>query len=184
MFPYMLRSTALSLLLAAAPCHLLAGETAPSAAVETTHAHPYFRTALYPAWSQMTHQQAMVDVRAAIAEAGERLAALEAVTPETATFENTFLAWYKVDENVKQLANYLNHLYISTGSSAVQRIMYDVQGEIMAFRSTGMNVERIAGVLHAAAQAPWVAQLSPAQQRFVQQTMSRLRDRGLYLSPE
>lgn len=92
MLPYTLRTAALSLLLVAAPCHLQAAEPAAPAAVETTQAHPFFRTSLYPAWSQMTHQQALVDVKAALEEARGRLAAIAAVTPETATFENTFLA--------------------------------------------------------------------------------------------
>ena len=109
MLPYTLRTAALSLLLVAAPCHLQAAEPAAPAAVETTQAHPFFRTSLYPAWSQMTHQQALVDVKAALEEARGRLAAIAAVTPETATFENTFLAWYRADENMKQLANYINH---------------------------------------------------------------------------
>ena len=183
MLPYTLRTAALSLLLVAAPCYLQAAEPAAPAAVETTQAHPFFRTALYPAWSQMTHQQALVDVKAALEEARGRLAAIAAVTPETATFENTFLAWYRADENMKQLANYINHLHLATGSPAIQRMMSDVHGEIVAFKAEGVHAQRIAEVLREASRAPWVAQLSPAKQRFVQQTVDAMRDTGLYLSP-
>ena len=183
MLPYTLRTAALSLLLVAAPCHLQAAEPAAPAAVETTQAHPFFRTSLYPAWSQMTHQQALVDVKAALEEARGRLAAIAAVTPETATFENTFLAWYRADENMKQLANYINHLHLATGSPAIQRMMADVHGEIVAFKAEGVHAQRIAEVLREASRAPWVAQLSPAKQRFVQQTVDAMRDTGLYLSP-
>ena len=183
MLSYTLRTAALSLLLVAAPCHLQAAEPAAPAAVETTQAHPFFRTSLYPAWSQMTHQQALVDVKAALEEARGRLAAIAAVTPETATFENTFLAWYRADENMKQLANYTNHLHLATGSPAIQRMMADVHGEIVAFKAEGVHARRIAEVLREASRAPWVAQLSPAKQRFVQQTVDAMRDTGLYLSP-
>ena len=165
--------------LIAAAGTLWAGE---SAAVRPEH--PFFREALYPAWSQMTMPQAMVDVRAAIAEARERLGAIAAVTPETATFDNTFLAWYKAEENLKLLTNYLFHLHTATGAPAIQRAMYDMQEEIMAYKAEGLHAARIAEVLREASQAPWVAQLSPARRRFVQQTLDRLHDAGLYLSPE
>ena len=183
MLPYTLRTAALSLLLVAAPCHLQAAEPAAPAEVAPAQEHPFFRTSLYPAWSQMTHQQALVDVKAALEEARGRLAAIAAVTPETATFEDTFLAWYRADENMKQLANYINHLHLATGSPAIQRMMSDVHGEIVAFKAEGVHAQRIAEVLREASRAPWVAQLSPAKQRFVQQTVDAMRDTGLYLSP-
>ena len=183
MLPYMLRTAALSLLLVAAPGHLQAAEPAAPAEVAPAQEHPFFRTSLYPAWSQMTHQQALVDVKAALEEARGRLAAIAAVTPETATFENTFLAWYRADENMKQLANYINHLHLATGSPAIQRMMADVHGEIVAFKAEGVHAQRIAEVLREASRAPWVAQLSPARQRYVQQTVDAMRDTGLYLSP-
>lgn len=163
---------------------LLLGSFTAALADERTPSRPFFRDALYPAWSQMTHEQAMQDVRAGLAEARERLAAIAAVTPETSTFDNTFLAWYKADENLKQLANYLNHLYLAMGTPAVRQMMYEVHGEISAFKAEGVHAQRIAEVLRTASQAPWVAQLSPAKQRFVQQTMNRMRDSGLYLTPE
>ena len=86
----------------------------PIAAAEAQQT-PFFRTALYPAWSRMTPQQALHDVRIAIAEARERYAAIAAVTPETATFQNTFLALYEADENLKQSKNYVYHLHLTLG---------------------------------------------------------------------
>ena len=132
----------------------------------------------------MTREQAMADVRVALAEARERLASIAQLTPENATFENTFLAWYKADENVKQLANYINHLHMVTGHPAIMKMMYEVRGEIVAYKAEGLHARRIAEVLREAANAPWVEQLSPSRKRFVQQTIARMRDSGLYLTPE
>ena len=44
---------------------------APPSAQTELQEHPFFRTELYPAWSKMTPQQALTDVRAAIAQAQE-----------------------------------------------------------------------------------------------------------------
>lgn len=183
-FPF----TILSLLIACTACELRAEDPharpLQTPAEATALNHPFFRTALYPEWSKMTHEQAMADVKAALLEARERLSAIAAVTPESATFENTFLAWYKADENMKQLANYLSHLQMATGSPAVQRMMYDVHNEIMTFKAEGVHATRIAEVLREAGEAPWVAQLSPARQRFVQQMLASMRNSGLYLTIE
>ncbi len=181
-----LSSTVLSILIACSCSALHANEAAAPAAPATVEAatpeHPFFRTSLYPEWSRMTRQQAMTDIKAALNEARERLGAIAAVTPDTATFENTFLAWYKADENMKQLTNYLSHLQLATGAPAIQHMMYDVHGEIMSFKAEGLHTQRIAEVLRHAGQAPWVAQLSPAKQRFIQQTLAGMRNSGLCLT--
>lgn len=126
----------------------------------------------------------VIDVEAAITEAKQRLKAISELTQETATFENTFQAWYKAEENIEQLANYLNHLQIATGDKEVQHMMYDAHTAMMEFRADSTYTARIAEVLRSAAQAPWVEQLSPAKQHFVHQTITSLRDSGLYLTPE
>ena len=154
----MMNLRSLSLLFAVV-CGMCTAEPAAVAAaapepesVAPRQEYPFFRHALYPAWSQMTMQQAVVDTRAAIAETRERLAAIAAVTPETATFDNTFLAWYKADENLKLLTNYLYHLHTATGDPAIQHAMYDIQSEIMSYRAEGLHAARIAEVLREAAQ--------------------------------
>ena len=147
-------------------------------------AHPFFRTAQYPAWSQMTPEQALEDTRAAIAEARAQMAAIAAVTPETATFENTFQAWYEAGENLKQVSNYVFHLHTALGNPEMQRMMSRITGEITVYKAEGDYNQQIVQVLRAAAAAPWVAELSPARKRFVQQTMQSMRDKGLFLTPE
>lgn len=147
-------------------------------------AHPFFRTDLYPAWSKMTPEQALVDVRAAIEQTREQLAALSAVTPETATFENTFLAWHQAGENIKQSMNYVYHLYIVLGDKDMQHMMDTLMQEVTLHNAESLHSAQIAQVLMQAADAPWVKQLSPAKQRYVQQTLNALRDSGILLSPK
>ena len=162
-----------------AVCVLLA-----PAAVAEQQEHPFFRTAQYPAWSQMTPEQALTDTRAAILEARAQLEAIAAVTPETATFDNTFLAWYCAGENLKQVSNYVFHLHTALGNPEMQRMMSQIMTESSAYKAEGLHADRIAQVLYEAASAPWVAELSPARQRFVQQTIQSMRDSGLLLPPD
>ncbi len=163
-----------------APALLLLAPLSPAA--ETPH--PFHRTDLYPAWSRMTPEQALADVRAAIAQARERLEALAAVTPETANFHNTFLAWYEAGENMKQAMNYVYHLHISLGDKDMQHMMDTLMQETTTYSAEGLHAPRIVQVLQAAAAAPWVQELSPAKQRFVQQTLNRMQDSGLSLPVE
>lgn len=146
--------------------------------------HPFFRTDIYPAWSRMSPQQALADTRAAISQAQQRLQALAAVTPETSTFENTFLAWYEAGENLKQVMNYVFHLHTALGDAEMQKMMSDIMAESTAYKAEGLQSPTIANVLRTAAQAPWVNSLSPAKKRFVEQTLNSMRDSGLYLSPD
>ena len=162
-----------------AVCILLA-----PAAVAEQQEHPFFRTAQYPAWSQMTPEQALADTRAAILEARAQLEAIAAVTPETATFDNTFLAWYCAGENLKQVSNYVFHLHTALGNPEMQRMMSQIMTESTAYKAEGLHADRIVQVLYKAASAPWVAELSPARQRFVQQTIQSMRDSGLLLPPD
>ena len=153
-------------------------------AVAEKQQHPFFRTELYPAWSQMTPQQGVEDARAAIEEARAQLAALSEVTPGTATFENTFLAWYEAGQNLKQVSNYMYHLYTALGTPDIQQAMSQVTTDSTTYKAEGLHAQRIVQVLRDAANAPWVAELSPAKQRFVQQTLQSMRDSGLLLAPE
>lgn len=147
-------------------------------------AHPFHRTALYPAWSRMTPEQALTDVRAAIAQARERLTTLAEVTPETATFDNTFLAWYEAGENMKQVMNYVYHLHISLGNRDMQRMMDTLLKETTTYSAEGLHAPRIVEVLQQAAAAPWVKELSLGRQRYVQQTMAHIQSSGLTLPIE
>ena len=54
--------------------------------------HPFYQDKPYPAWSQMSAEQALKDARVGIALTYERIDAISKVQPQDATFENTFLA--------------------------------------------------------------------------------------------
>ena len=132
----------------------------------------------------MTPEQALTDTRAAIDEARAQLEAIATVAPGTATFENTFLAWYEAGQNLKQVTNYVFHLHTVLGKKDMQQMMSRIMAEATAYKAEGLHATRIAQVLRESANAPWVKELSPARQRFVQQTLQSMNDSGLFLTPE
>ena len=75
--------------------------------------HPYFADMPYPAWSQLTAEQALIDAPAAIALANARLDAIRALSAGQMNFENTFVA---LAEKVKD-----NHCEIYSQCSPLQR---------------------------------------------------------------
>ncbi|MDO5470660.1 MAG: M3 family metallopeptidase [Akkermansia sp.] len=149
-----------------------------------TPAHPFFRTALYPAWSKMTPQQALIDLERAIAEADARLEAIAALAPEQATFENTFLAYEQAEENIRQLMAYLRHLANMGVNPALQKCMTDVSARTAAHGATRRYTEQVKQVLLEAAKAPWVSKLCPAKQRFVQKITEKFDSEAATLTPE
>ena len=64
--------------------------------------HPFFQTKGYPEWSKMTVEQYRVDLAVALEETEQQLITLNQVKPEEATFENTFVAYARLGENLLQ----------------------------------------------------------------------------------
>lgn len=146
--------------------------------------HPFFRTDAQPQWSQMTPQQLLADVDAACEQAKARFAALAAVTPENATFRNTFLAYYEAEENLQQAQTYLYHLLHTVGGEQWLKAQEAVITKTAEYESARPHAERVWQVLQAAASAPWVSSLSEAEQYFIARTMTRLRASGAGLPPD
>ena len=66
----------------------------------------------------------------------------------------------------------------------MRRMMSQIMTESSAYKAEGLHAGCIAQVLYEAASARWVAELSPARQRFVQLTVQSKRDSGLLLTPD
>lgn len=167
----------LAALLACAPVQAAAG----SAPVPAQAQLPFFRGDGYPAWSQMTPEKAVAATQAAVMESEQRLAAIAALRPAEYTFENTFLACYKADENLRQVQGYLYHLSNAVASPAWQQALGRVQSLVAMHKGGSHAAEQVWATLQAAAQAPFMQELSNEQQLFVQRMLTDLRHRGLEL---
>lgn len=144
--------------------------------------HPFFREALLPAWSKMTPEQLMIDTRAALTDARRRREALLQVTPDTATFENTFLAYARISDQLRQVQSYLGHLITVCSTPELLQAQADMQAESARFHAAQQGEDSIAALLTTAAGQPWVQELSPARRYFMEQSLRRLQLGGTGLT--
>ena len=173
----------LSLALLATPC--LADTCEPTISTAAIPAeHPFFRTAPLPEWSKMTPQQLLVDTRAALEEAKAQRRRILQVTPETATFENTFLAAARANVEQRQVQGYMMHLMNVASTPELMHAQNAMQAELAKFQAESGEESAIGKLLEEVSKAPWVQELSPAHKRFVQQTLERQQKNGAKLTPE
>ncbi len=132
----------------------------------------------------MTPQQLQVDMRAALDEAKEQRQLILQVTPETATFENTFLAAARANVQQRQVQGYMMHLMNVASTPELMQAQNAIQGELARFQAESAEESAIADLLAEVAKAPWVQKLSPARKRFVQQALERQQKSGARLTPE
>ncbi len=164
---------------AAVPVSVPAATLSPAAS-----SHPYLRHGLYPEWSRLTPKQGLVDIRFALAQARERMESICCVEPGAETYENTFAAFERMTEEVYDGYG-LFSLLCSLMDSPERRAAQDaLLPELSAFGTSIVANERLWAVIKRAAAAPWVQELAPERQRFVQQVVDSFRDSGADLSPE
>lgn len=164
---------------------LQAASTPASPAMQaSTGYHPYFKTALYPAWSQMTPSQALLDFEAAKKEALSNLNAIAAIRPEEATFENTFLAYTQATSNMNQLFAYMEHL-VNTADTPERFKLRSKLAKAYANHRQNLNMyPKIFQVLSKAAQADWVKKLDAPRKNLISKVMIDLKNTGVTLTPE
>ena len=176
-------AVAMSLLLASCPLHADA-PAQPAAQDAATCRHPFFDAELYPQWSALTPETALVDIRAAIQLACTRREAIRAVRPEEATYENVFGAFEAMEYELEHADTLLSHLSSVMDTEELRRVQTELIPELSEYSSSITADAELWQVIKAAAARPWVKELSPAKQRFVQQVVDSFRDSGADLAPE
>lgn len=146
--------------------------------------HPFFRTAVYPAWSRMTPQQAMTDLHAAMAQTRTRLENIAALPPEQYNFSNTFLAYTEASENLNQVQLYLEFLTNNAETPELVQLRNVVVREYAEFKHRLEVLSRVWQVLHAAAKSDWAKELPATHRRVIQSVLRDLKHTGVHLTPE
>ena len=146
--------------------------------------HPFFDKGLYPDWSKLTPAQARIDSAAAMVLARYRMEQISNIRPEEATFENTFLALEQSQAELGNVQNRLYHLKTVADNEELRKVQEELMPEWNALGAEMLANEKIWAVLRSAAAQPWVKELSPAKQRFVEQVIQNFQDQGADLSPE
>lgn len=147
-------------------------------------AHPFFAEGMYPDWSKLTPEQARIDSAAALVLARHRLEAISNLKPEETTFENTFLAYSKSQDELGAVQNRIYHLKTVADSDALRAVQEELMPQWNELGAEVLANEKLWAVLRQAAAQPWVKELSPARQRYVQQVIDSFHDEGADLSPE
>ncbi len=158
---------------------------AGNSTVQQIHSeHPFLYAGLYPSWSAMTPQQGLKDARCALAQARQRIAELCRITPEQATYDNVFAAYEQLNEEVDQVSSLLYHMASVVDSPELREAQKTLTPELTAFSAEIIANEKLWQVIKQAAAQPWVKELSPAKQRFIQQIVDSFHDSGADLSPQ
>ena len=157
---------------------------APAQVASVQKEHPFFQDMPYPAWSQLTAEQALVDARVGIKLAYQRIDAISKVKPDETTFENTFLALAYASRELDQVQGYMHHLSSVMDSPEMRAAQQELIPELNELSAAITANEQLWTVIKSAAAQPWVKQLSSQKQRFVQQTVDSFRDSGADLSPD
>ena len=159
-------------------------ESSALVAAEAAAEHPFYQWETYPRWSQMTAERAVADARHGIELARKRIADICRITPAEATFENTFGAYEMAGTELDQAGSLLHHLSSTMDCPEFREAQETLMPELTAFSADLIANEQLWKVISDAAQQPWVQDLSPAKQRYVQQVIDSFKDSGAALTPE
>ncbi len=154
------------------------------ATAPTADYHPYFNDFPYPAWSQLTAEQALKDAPVAIQLAEARLQAIRSLTPEQMTFENTFVALSECSRELEKVYDYLRTRGATMDTPEVREAQATLLPELNRFHSTVTSDGKLWEILCTAAEQPWVQSLSAQQKMLVKQTLDGYRNNGAQLAPE
>ncbi len=137
----------------------------------------------YPRWSLLTPARGVADIRLAIQLAQQRIESICQVQHGQATWENTFAVFDSLDVELTCADQLLSNLAYLMDSPEVRAAMDEVMPLIAEFSASITSNEKLWSVVREASRQPWVRQLSPARQRFVQEVVDMFKDSGADLSP-
>ena len=163
------------------------GAVAPLHAQQTppVDPHPYLNwQGNYPRWSALTPERGAVDIRKSIELAQQRVEAICQVQPGQASWENTFAIYDELDKELGYVDQLMGNLSYVMDSPEWRAVLDEVSPLVAEFYSSLTSHERLWAVLRDASSQPWVSQLSPARQRYVQEVIDAFKDSGADLPPE
>lgn len=146
--------------------------------------NPFLATDFQIKWSTLTPDHIPTAVTRAIEAGKANIEAIKAVTPEEATFENTFGALECSTEDLDRAWGRVNHLDSVSNSDALREALNEMLPLVSEFSSSISLDDDLWRVLKSYAESEAVSQLSEIQQRFVQETCNDFKAAGADLAPE
>ncbi|WP_193214914.1 M3 family metallopeptidase [Luteolibacter marinus] len=146
--------------------------------------HPFLDETFHVRWSTLVPEAVEPDIRHALEIARERIEAVCQVTPDTATYENTYAAFEEANDLLSLGWGRLQHLDSVCDEPAQRAALNAMLPEVSEhYASIPLN-DRLWAVLKAFGESAAVKDLPPVQQRFIEETMLDFVQSGADLPPD
>lgn len=145
--------------------------------------HPFLASDFQIKWSTLTPEHIEPDVTEAIARARRNIEAIKSLSPEDATYENTFEALEKATADLDRAWGRVNHLDSVANSPELRDALNQMLPIVSEF-SSGISLDGdLWKVLEAYSESEALLTLTPVQRRFVEETTADFISAGARLDP-
>ncbi|MGD1977974.1 MAG: M3 family metallopeptidase [Akkermansiaceae bacterium] len=149
-----------------------------------SESHPFLSTEFKIRWSTLTPDHIKADVTQAIDNGKANIEAIKSVTPDQATFENTFGALEIATDDLDRAWGRVNHLDSVDNSDALREALNEMLPVVSEFSSSISLDDDLWKVLKSYAETPAVEGLTEIQKRYVQETCDDFKAAGADLDPD
>ena len=140
--------------------------------------HPFLADEFHIRWSQLVAEKVETDIETGIAEARERIEKICSITPEEASYENTFAALERATESLGRGWGRLHHLASVRDNEKQREALGKMLPVVTAFESSIPLNSKLWTVLKGFAESAGASGVDPVQARFIEETCADFRDAG------
>ena len=137
-----------------------------------------------PKWSTFTAESLEPSIRQALAEAQQAIDTIAKQAPDLATYASSFLALENASESLSRGWERLQHLDAVSDNPAQREAINNLLPDVTDFYSSLSLNPRLFAVLNAVAESSAAKNLTPIQQRHIEETLADFRNSGADLPDE
>ena len=146
--------------------------------------HPFLCRDFHIEWSKLTPDHIIADVSLAIETGRANIETIKAVTPEEATFENTFGALESATADLDRSWGRVNHLDSVSNSEELRKALNEMLPLVSEFSSSISLDQQLWTVLKSFAHSHAADSLSDIQKRYLRETCEEFQSAGADLNEE
>lgn len=146
--------------------------------------HPFLCRDFHIEWSKLTPDHIIADVSLAIETGRANIETIKAVTPEEATFENTFGALESATADLDRSWGRVNHLDSVSNSDELRKALNEMLPLVSEFSSSISLDQQLWTVLKSFAHSHAADSLSDIQKRYLRETCEEFQSAGADLNEE
>ena len=137
-----------------------------------------------PKWSTFTAESIVPSICQALAEAQQAIDTIANQAPDLATYASSFLALENASESLSRGWERLQHLDAVSDNPAQREAINNLLPDVTDFYSSLSLNPRLFAVLNAVAESSAAKNLTPIQQRHIEETLADFRNSGADLPDE